>query len=291
MSVAERLEELPAVAAGLEQGVLSWDKTRSLTRFATPDTNADLSEQARRTRSVRKWWDADQEWLHIHGRIPGAEAATLDKALERARRRVPQNADHQVYDDPEVHLADALVEIAGGSLAADPDPDRANVAVHIDLELLTQAQGLAEIEGGPTLTSETTRRLCCDSRLQTVLDGPDGLPVGIGRTTRTIPPWLNRHIRHRDRTCRFPGCERTRRVHAHHLIHWADGGPTDLDNLALLCPHHHRLVHKNGWRIKGTPNGDLLFIKPDGRPSQPRPQPLRDEVRTRIMERTVVNRS
>jgi hypothetical protein len=233
---------------------------------------------------VRKWWDADREWLHIHGQIPGAEAATVEKALDRAVQRVPQNANHQVYDDQEVRMADALVEIAARSLVGDPDPDRASVVVHIDLQALTTGTGVAEIESGPSLTSETARRLCCDGRLQTVLDGPDGLPIGIGRTARTIPPWLNRQIRHRDQTCRFPGCERTRWVHAHHLVHWADGGPTDLENLVLLCPYHHRLVHDDGWRIEGSPNGDLIFLRPSGRPYQPRPAPLRQEVHQRIIE-------
>jgi hypothetical protein len=309
VSVAERLEELPAVASGLEEGILSWDKTRSLARFATPETESDLAEearglsaaqvhnlarrmrtpddQARKRRSLRKWWDTDGEWLHIHGRIPGAEGATVEKALDRAVQRVPKNADHQVYDDHEVRLADALVEIAAGSLAADPDPDRANVVVHVDGTALTAGSGIAEVETGPALTYQTARRLCCDARLQTVLDGPDGLPIGVGRTARTIPPWLNRQIRHRDRTCRFPGCERARWVHAHHLVHWSQGGPTDLDNLVLLCPYHHRLVHEGGWLIEGSPNGDLIFIKPDGRSYQPRPQPLRTEVHKRLVESVV----
>ena len=85
----------------------------------------------------------------------------------------------------------------------------------------------------------------------------------------------------------IPGCERARWVHAHHLVHWANGGPTDLDNLATLCGYHHRLVHDGGWRIEGSPNGDLIFIRPDGRPYQPRPHPLRQEVRERLIDPVV----
>jgi len=99
-----------------------------------------------------------------------------------------------------------------------------------------------------------------------------------------IPPGLNRQIRRRDRGCRFPGCERTRWVHAHHLVHWASGGPTDLDNLATLCGYHHRLVHEAGWKIEGSPNGELIFIRPDGRPYQPRPDALRRETRQRLID-------
>src|SRR5207249_847113 len=51
----------------------------------------------------------------------------------------------------------------------------------------------------------------------------------------------------------------------HHRVHWADGGPTDMGNLVSLCPAHHRLVHEGGWRIEGDPNGELIFIRLDGR--------------------------
>lgn len=306
VSAGEGLERLPNIAEAFGDGRLSWDKARSLTRFATPDTDDALAEEAqslsaaqvhtlarrlrvpdekaRNRRSLRKWWDQDRQWLNIHGRIPGAEGATVEKALDRAAQRVPQNAERQVFEDPEVRLADALLEIASGSLAADPDPDRANVVVHVDVDTLTGGRGVAEVETGPTISAEAALRLSCDARLQAVLDGPDGLPVGIGRTSRTIPAWLNRQIRQRDQGCRFPGCERTRWTHAHHLVHWSQGGPTDLDNLATLCGYHHRLVHEGGWKIEGSPNGELLFIRPDGRPYQPRPDALRGIVRKKLVE-------
>ena len=67
------------------------------------------------------------------------------------------------------------------------------------------------------------------------------------------------------RICRFPGCERKRWIQAHHLVHWADGGGTTLDNLVLLCHAHHRLIHKGGWRISGHPGRDLRFHDPTGR--------------------------
>lgn len=307
VSVGESLENLPNIAEAFGEGRLSWDKVRSLTRFATPDTEAALADQAqelsasqvhtlarrlrvpdaekaRKNRSLRKWWDQDRQYLNLHGRIPGAEGAVVEKALDRVASRVPQNAERQVFEDPELRLADALVEIASGALAADPDPDRANVVVHIDVETLATRDGIGEIQTGPTISVETARRLACDSRLQTLLDGPNGLPVGIGRTSRTIPTWLYHQIRQRDKGCRFPGCERTRWIQAHHLVHWSEGGPTDLDNLVTLCGYHHRLVHEGGWTIEGCPDGDLVFVRPDGRPYQPRPQPLRREVRKRVVD-------
>ena len=87
----------------------------------------------------------------------------------------------------------------------------------------------------------------------------------IGARTRTIPPALRRALLHRDRTCRFPGCG-VRVVQAHHLHHWAQGGPTKLSNLALLCRRHHRAVHEENYQVARGPDGTLQFGRPDGRP-------------------------
>jgi hypothetical protein len=75
----------------------------------------------------------------------------------------------------------------------------------------------------------------------------DGGPLRIGRRGRTVSGPLLRVLRHRDgAACRFPGCQRKRWLHAHHLVHWADGGGTNLDTLVLLCHAHHRLIHEGG---------------------------------------------
>jgi hypothetical protein len=117
---------------------------------------------------------------------------------------------------------------------------------------------------GVALAGDTLRRICCDARLRLTIDDPDGRPIGIGHTSRTIPHWLLAQLRWRDQGCRFPGCGRTRWLHGHHLVFWGDGGPTDLDNLALLCQTHHRLVHEGGWTTRGHPD-DLTFASPRGK--------------------------
>jgi hypothetical protein len=92
----------------------------------------------------------------------------------------------------------------------------------------------------------------------------DGRLVEVGARTRTIPPALRRALQHRDRGCRFPGC-RVRFGQGHHLHHWAQGGPTTLSNLALLCRLHHRAVHEEGFQVDREPDGALRFRRPDGR--------------------------
>ena len=106
----------------------------------------------------------------------------------------------------------------------------------------------------------------------------DGRVVEVGARTRTIPPATRRALHHRDRGCRFPGC-RVRFGQGHHIRHWANGGPTTLSNLALLCRRHHRAVHEEGFQLDRQPDGELRFRRPDGQvlPDAPSPPEVRDD--------------
>jgi hypothetical protein len=93
----------------------------------------------------------------------------------------------------------------------------------------------------------------------------DGQVIGAGRTTRLISRRLRRALEHRDRSCAVPGCGATRGLHAHHIRHWEDGGLTELANLVLLCPYHHRLHHRGVITITG-PAANLVVTDSAGRP-------------------------
>ncbi|MBY5163469.1 HNH endonuclease signature motif containing protein [Salsipaludibacter albus] len=112
------------------------------------------------------------------------------------------------------------------------------------------------------LSRHVLRRLACDAAIRRVATR-DGLPVDVGHTTRVIPFRLREALRARDGTCRFPGCAATRHLHAHHVVHWADGGPTDLSNLLLLCGAHHRVVHAKAWEVRLHDDGRASFRAPD----------------------------
>ncbi len=70
---------------------------------------------------------------------------------------------------------------------------------------------------------------------------------------------MRRALRNRDGGCRFPGCTNTRFVDGHHIKHWADGGETCLDNLVLLCRHHHHQVHEGGFACEKSADGEIYF--------------------------------
>ena len=127
------------------------------------------------------------------------------------------------------------------------------------------SQTVLDEAGGIHVSAETARRLACDAATVTMRHGPGGEILDVGRRTRTISPALRRALTARDRRCRFPGCG-NRRVDAHHIRHWADGGRTALDNLVLLCRRHHRAVHEEGFRVTMDAAGEVRFAHPDGRP-------------------------
>jgi HNH endonuclease len=105
--------------------------------------------------------------------------------------------------------------------------------------------------------------MACDCSVVRVLLGADSAVIDVGRSTRKISAALRRGIKARDGGCRWPGCGRPACwSEAHHLQHWIDGGATELDNLVLLCYHHHRKVHEGGWQLVKCDDGRLLTIAP-----------------------------
>jgi hypothetical protein len=132
--------------------------------------------------------------------------------------------------------------------------------------------GRCSLNNGPPIGTETARRLACDARLRPLVHR-DGQPLNLGRSQRVANRSQRRALRFRDGPgCAFPGCQ-ARHVDAHHVRWWEHGGPTDIDNLCLLCRHHHRLVHEGGHWVRLV-DGHPRFYRPDGtwiRPPNPPP--------------------
>ncbi|HUH12092.1 MAG TPA: DUF222 domain-containing protein [Longimicrobiales bacterium] len=137
--------------------------------------------------------------------------------------------------------------------------------LHVDASTLSEEgePGRSHLEDGTRVSAESARRLTCDCAVVRVTHGADGSVLDVGRKTRSIPPALRRALEVRDRGCRFPGCN-ARFTAAHHVIHWADQGPTSLANCMLLCRHHHRLVHEGRWSVEWWGEGRPAFRDPRG---------------------------
>ncbi len=168
---------------------------------------------------------------------------------------------------------DALVEVSRHYLDCQQPTDVRRPGAH--LTVVTGAGTLAGEPGGSSLdwggvvSGETTRRLACDATITPVTVGPLGQVLDVGRRTRTVSVAMWAALMVRDAGCAFPGCDTpTSRCDAHHVVHWADGGPTSLANLVLLCRYHHQRVihddqHHDRWRVWiDEPTGRPVFTPP-----------------------------
>ncbi len=177
---------------------------------------------------------------------------------------------------PTQRRADALGEVCRQWLDRSERPsvagERPHVTVTIDADTLTEPDGdvngsswTSELDHAGPVDAHAARRLACDATVMRVVLSGRSEPLDIGRRTAVIPPSMRRAVIVRDRRCRFPGCDRPHTwCDAHHVVHWADGGPTAARNLLLLCRRHHRKVHERGGFQLELLDGRPVFRRPDG---------------------------
>ena len=122
----------------------------------------------------------------------------------------------------------------------------------------------AELEHHGLIDLETVQRIACDATVVVAVDDSLGHTMYEGRARRFPTGAQRREVIRRDRHCRFPGCANATFAAVHHIEPWKPGGGTDLDNLVLLCKHHHGVVHRNGWSMTGNANEELRIDEPRG---------------------------
>jgi hypothetical protein len=188
-------------------------------------------------------------------------AAVLDAAVDALAKPEPDAQTHEPDPrTPAARRADALVELVARAVSAPegvPRQAKTSLTVTIGLEVLSaRCRGAGLTAVGEMLTAGSVRRLACDAQVIPMVLGADGEILDQGQAVRLFTPAQIRHLWMRDRRCTFPGCSKPAAwADAHHLIHWADGGPTDISNAALLCRAHHTVVHQHryaGVVVTGT---------------------------------------
>ncbi len=290
-AIARRLTEFPRCAAGMREGRLSLDQVGVIAAGAGVGSDEHYVQLAAvatvnqlRTavrleprpepeprpapeRSITKTSGEQGSCYRIT--LDHLDAAKFDAALASHRDALfaEWTLDHgngAGYPDqrpPLPNTGDAFMRLIETGWDADaarrPHGQHTTVVVHVDVE-----QRAAALHLGPLLSDAERAYLTCDATCE-VWFQRDGQVIGAGRTTRGINRRLRRALEHRHPSCAVPGCGATRGLHAHHIRHWEDGGPTDLDNLVLVCPYHHRLHHRGVISITG-PADDLTVTDNDG---------------------------
>ena len=264
------------------------EKLVSKYRTAKRVQDSAMANEQYRDRELSHYYDHDG-CLVIKARLPAEQGALIVKALEMAMDKELSSKESvgaasaatdatsatdvtAETSEPEpiaARRADALAEVAetymNNSDSSGSTADRYQVVVHVTADQVPLGQ-TSEIEHGPHVTAETSRRIACDSSIVNIKEDKNGEPLSIGRRSRSIPPPMRRALGIRDGGCRFPGCTNSRFVDGHHIKHWADGGETSLDNLVLLCRHHHHLVHEGGFDCKKSADGEIYFADQQHKP-------------------------
>lgn len=287
---ARRLRQMPATRRAFFAGRISGSRVRLLVEAAeaAPDTFARdeelLVEHARSLdarsfpRAVAHWRrladqdrfgrDAERQherrslcvsatWggmVRVDGNLDPEGGAVVLAALGSITD--PARLDPGDSRSPAQHRADALVEICRRHLdrgdGAVSGGERPHVTVTVDLETLERRAGrICELDATGAITADAARRLACDARITRVITRGGSQLLDVGRATRTIPPAMRRALLVRDGGCIQPRCTIPAAwCDAHHVVHWADGGRTGIDNLVLLCRRHHRGVHEGRRAVR-----------------------------------------
>jgi hypothetical protein len=251
---------------------------------ALPEQPDDAPERPGPERHLRMT-DGNDGWLRGRFCLPADEGALVRLGLTAARdaefrdRNDLDPDDDIPVDARQVTWADGLVRMA--TEAADAlDPalartgqrgERNLVVLHHDVDP-DGTLGPGQLDIGPVVPDAVARFLSCDARVQ-VMTHRLGQLVGIHPTERTPNRAMRRYLARRDQGCTHPLCDQRLWLHAHHIVHWEHGGLTVPENLALLCPHHHRALHTGAFQMVGDPEaGTLRFLDRWGNPIAP-PEP------------------
>ena len=265
---------MTSTAAQLERLVRSYRDALGQTSVSSGDEQRAVGDRFMR-RSA-----AAGGMVRIEILLPPEEAALVWDAVMSAASGCPPaedsvaeaseaSAEAPARDErePEQRHADAIVDIAHAYLQHRPR----TLGSGYELVLVTTKDQLEQEPGTPgapggflrdgTPISVGVARMlaCCGSKVSVTV-GEHGEVLDVGRRTRVIPSAIGRALWLRDHGCRVPGCERRWHLHAHHLHEWADGGPTKLSNLVLVCPAHHRMLHEGVLDVE-LRDGQPRFIQ------------------------------
>lgn len=232
--------------------------------------------------------------VRLKGRGSIEDAAVLRAALLPLTAPLPpephSSEEHDLsapgrdLRDHGARLWDALVATAQHALDTDLPPAShgavPRITITVDHDYLVKGLGEGATDDGLTLSAGTIRRLACDAHLIPVVLGTDSAVLDVGRAQRLVTPALWHALVARDGHCAFPSCTRPPVMcHAHHIRHWSDGGSTSLDNLVLLCGHHHRTIHHTPWEVALDERDRRPGFHPPPRTGDPQPTPIRHRPR------------
>ncbi len=181
-----------------------------------------------------------------------------DQLFRRDQKVTEANPEDMLAARPPAELrAEAIVELVLAGAGDDSNPRHREplLNVHVDamtlLRMEMRRDSVCELDDGSVIPIRMLEQLRCESRLSRVLLDAKEVMLSYGRDERYANRELRRALAARDRGCAVPGCDRPpEHCDAHHIVFWDDLGETNVDNLVLLCRHHHRMIHHKKLKVE-----------------------------------------
>ena len=235
---------------------------------ADPDGPEPVDDQLQHDRRYLELKQRRDGMWHLAGRLTNTVGAQLNAILDpltKPRSTAIEDEDGTVVDIPDQRpqvqrLHDALEEACARLLKAADQPCvggiPASVIVTIGIDDLLAKAGLAETADGTQLTSNQLLRIADEADIWPTVIDRNGVPLALGRSRRLASAGQTMALIARDGGCSFPGCTHPPQwCDRHHILDWILGGPTDLENLTLLCRYHHTHFLQKGWTCRINPDG------------------------------------
>ena len=295
LETAKQLEKLPKTREGFRNGEISPDnariiasasqrgdidegelaeiaKTQAPDKFAgtvrrherdrSPDDGESHLKRQRSRRFARIKKDLDDGMTVLYGRFDPVTGARIETALSAKTRELWREDDPNDRVSAGQRMADALEQLLTGPRPGE-DGRMQDVRLLLIADYDTVGDQLANgrLSDGTPLPASELRRLACDAQVLPAIFGGGSQPLDLGRGRRTANGAQRAALIARDRAC--VGCgAKAAWCQAHHIVHWAEGGPTNLDNMVLLCSRCHHKVHDRDWQIRRTPTGHFTLRRP-----------------------------
>ncbi|MCE2527575.1 MAG: DUF222 domain-containing protein [Actinomycetia bacterium] len=308
VKTAKELEELPKTREGFQKGEISPDNARILAganqrgtivenellddaRSQSPDKFArtvrkheqqqaqddgvSKLEHQRTQRYAKITTDVEDGMTVLYGRFDPITGARIETAVSHMMNQLWHDEHPHNRTTAGQRMADALEQLlTRQGLDKHGRPQDVKLLLIASYDTVGQQLKDASLANGTPLPAKALRHLACDAQILPAIFEGASIPLDLGRARRIASSAQRAALIARDKHC--VGCgAKASWCQAHHIVHWQDGGPTDIENMTLLCSRCHRKVHDQHWTVHKTPAGRYSLRPPPTQWGRPPRQPNR----------------
>ena len=290
---AARLADLPATSEALESGEIPVGHARLIARasgesninerllvdaandqqfdeFArtvkrhqqdvADDDGQSLLDRQRKNRKARIFESPESGMFVLSGEFDQITGARIATALTAKERQIWHNEDSKARPTPAQRMADALAELILEP-ASDGKSSGTDLLVIADYDTVQQQLDNPRLADGSAIPISELHRLALEANILPSIFDAKAQELWLGRRLRTASEAQRVALIARDQHCIGCGANPLW-CRAHHIIWWSKNGPTDLNNLVLVCDDCHHKIHDQDWQVHRDPRTHKYRLKP-----------------------------